>query len=272
MKLKLYLNKSLEKNAEMYFEKAKKLKKKLKGAREALEKSKKKLNLLLIKKEKQEKISLEKEKLKQIKTEKIKKTRKWYHKFHWFVSSEGFLCVGGRDATSNEILIKKQTQKNDLVFHTELAGSPFFVIKNPDNKKIGKNTMEEAAAATASFSRAWRQGISIADVYHITPEQVSKSAKSGEAMAKGSFVIYGKRTYYRAKLEMAVGITKEDIVMSGPVDAIKKNCVKHVLIIQGKHKKGAIAKKIKARIKAELDDIIAALPAGGCAIKKQLSF
>lgn len=265
MRLKLYLNKSLEKNAEIYFEKAKKLKKKLKGAREALEKSKKKLNLLLLKKEKEEERLFKKEK-KELEKIKTKKQKKWYQKFHWFISSDGFLCVGGRDATSNEILIKKHTDKNDLVFHTEIAGSPFFVIKNTENKDIGKNTIEETAIATASFSRAWRQGISFADVYYINPDQVSKKAKTGEYMGKGAFMIYGKRNYIRAKLEMAIGLTKDKIIMGGPINAIKKNCIKYVIIVQGKRKKGEIAKKIKAKIGGSLDEIIAALPSGGCGV------
>ena len=33
--------------------------------------------------------------------------KKPYMKFRWFISSDGFLCLGGRDATSNEIIIKK---------------------------------------------------------------------------------------------------------------------------------------------------------------------
>ena len=40
-----------------------------------------------------------------------KKSREWFEKFHWFYTSEGFLCIGGRDSTSNEIIIKKHTDK-----------------------------------------------------------------------------------------------------------------------------------------------------------------
>jgi len=47
--------------------------------------------------------------------------KEWYEKFRWFISSDDFLILGGRDATSNEIVIKKHTEKNDLVFHR-----PFF--------------------------------------------------------------------------------------------------------------------------------------------------
>ena len=45
------------------------------------------------------------------KTEKKNRKQEWYEKFHWFFSSEDFLCIGGKDATSNEIIIKKHTEK-----------------------------------------------------------------------------------------------------------------------------------------------------------------
>ena len=56
--------------------------------------------------------------------------------------------------------------------------------------------------------------------------------------------------------------------MGGPVEAVKKNCEKFVEIKQGRQKTSDIAKKIKKKINGELDEIIRALPAGGCEIKK----
>src|SRR3989338_6650919 len=116
--IELDLTKDVNANAAVYFEKAKKCRHKLKGAEEALAKSKEKLSQLLKKNSKE----LEKAE----KEVKIEREKKWYEKFRWFISSEGFLCIGGRDATSNEIIIKKHTEKNDIVFHTEAPGSPFF--------------------------------------------------------------------------------------------------------------------------------------------------
>ena len=65
----------------------------------------------------------------QVKRPNIEIKREWYEKFRWFISSEGFLVIGGRDATSNEIVIKKHADKNDLVFHTDIKGSPFHLSK-----------------------------------------------------------------------------------------------------------------------------------------------
>jgi predicted ribosome quality control (RQC) complex YloA/Tae2 family protein len=38
----------------------------------------------------------------------------WFEKFTWFVSSDGYLVLGGRDAQQNEILYKKYLRKGDV--------------------------------------------------------------------------------------------------------------------------------------------------------------
>ncbi|MBS3114837.1 DUF814 domain-containing protein [Candidatus Woesearchaeota archaeon] len=260
-KLVLDLTKSIDENAAVYFEKAKKIKRKIEGAEKALTDNIRKLKDLEAKKEK---IVLEKSK-----EEKFKERKKeWYEKFRWFISSEGFLVIGGRDATSNEIVIKKHTEPNDLVFHTDMAGSPFFVVKN-EGKTIGDKTKEETADATVTFSRAWKFGLQTSSVFYVNPEQVSKKTKAGEYMGKGAFMIYGKTNYISNKVNLAVGITKQQQIMSGPLDAIKRNCEKFVVLRQGDEKVSSIAKKINYKFggNLDLDEIIRALPAGGFKIK-----
>ena len=255
-KLTLDLTKTIDENAAVYFEKAKKIKKKVEGAEKALKDNLKKLKELETKKEK---IVLEKAAVSKSKERK----KEWYEKFRWFISSQGFLAVGGRDATSNEIVIKKHTESNDIVFHTDMAGSPFFVVKN-DSKNIDGKTKEEAADATCTFSRAWKLGLQTTSVFYVAPEQVSKKTKSGEYMGKGAFMVYGKTNYMDNKLNLAVGITKSRQIMAGPVDAVKANCEKYLVVIQGNEKASSVAKKIKYRLgnDSDLDEIIRALPSG----------
>jgi predicted ribosome quality control (RQC) complex YloA/Tae2 family protein len=40
----------------------------------------------------------------------------WFEKFIWFVSSDGYLVLGGRDAQQNEILYKKYLRKGDVSY------------------------------------------------------------------------------------------------------------------------------------------------------------
>jgi predicted ribosome quality control (RQC) complex YloA/Tae2 family protein len=260
-RLVLDLNKSIEENASNYFDKAKKIKKKIAGAEIALRRSREKLKELESKKEKFE---AEEQK----KSEAVHRKKEWYEKFRWFKSSDGFLIIGGRDATSNEIVIKKHTGPDDLVFHTDLAGSPFFVIKS-EGKKIPNSTIKEVADATCTFSRVWKLGLQSTDVFYVKPEQVSKKAKSGEYMSKGAFMIYGKTDYIDNKVNLAVGITKDKAVMAGPLESIKKNCKKFVDLKQGDEKVSSMAKKINYKLGKglDLDEIIRVLPAGNFKLK-----
>ncbi|MEK6937588.1 MAG: NFACT RNA binding domain-containing protein [Nanoarchaeota archaeon] len=260
MQIDIDLNQSVDENAGTYFDLAKKAKKKIEGAKRALEDTKKKLEEL----QKKEHQFMEEEQKRQAKKE-IKK--EWYEKFHWFFSSEDFLCIGGKDATSNEIIIKKHLEPTDLVFHTELPGSPFFLIK--EGQKCGEATKEEAAQATAVYSKSWKAMHTQGDVFYVLPEQVTKEAKSGEFIAKGAFMIYGKRNIMHPKVEMALGLV-EGKNIGGPVNSIKAKTSNYVVIIPGKEKKSDLAKKIKFKLKGgDLDDIVTFLPAGEGDIKKE---
>jgi len=259
MQIEIDFRKTIEENAAVYYEKGKKLKKKIKGMNETVARYTKELEKL----QKEEQSFVEEEEKKATKV----KTKKWYHKFRWFKTSDNFFIVGGRDATTNEIVIKKHTDPNDLVFHTDMAGSPFFVIK-VEKGKVSEQTLREVADATATFSKAWKLGLSAQDVFYVKPDQVSKTAKAGEYVPKGAFMIYGKTSYVENKINLAIGLTKNNEIMAGPVKAIKEHCENYLEIKQGREKPSTIAKLIKKKVGGELDDIIRALPGGTCAIKK----
>jgi predicted ribosome quality control (RQC) complex YloA/Tae2 family protein len=266
MKIEMDLEKNVESNAQKYFEMAKKLKKKLEGAKKAVEETSKKLE--------KEKHEVEVEEIKKEK-QKLEKERKkeWYEKFRWCLSSNDFLIIGGKDATSNEIVIKKHTDPHDLIYHTESPGSPFIVIKNPENKTIPEKTKHEAAIIAATYSRAWSLGMKRAEVFEVKPEQVTKETKSGEYISKGAFVIQGKKNLIDIDINLAIGffLDKENykVIMAGPVSAVLKNCTKHILLKQGNSKKGEISKMIMKTFELGTnDDIIAVLPSGEFAVNK----
>ncbi len=96
-----------------------------------------------------------------------RRKRKWFEKFRWFVSSEGFLVLAGKDASTNEVLVKKHMEDNDLYCHADVYGAPHVVIK--DGQKAGERTIFEACQFAVSMSRAWSQGLYSADAYWAYP-------------------------------------------------------------------------------------------------------
>jgi predicted ribosome quality control (RQC) complex YloA/Tae2 family protein len=238
------LHHSIQVNANQYYMRAKKAKKKLEGAEKALRETQAKIEEL------QEQIGLVKETIKP--SQKIRK-KEWYEKFRWFHSSDGFLVIGGRDATTNEILIKKHMEQQDIVFHADLHGAPFVLIK-AKGETPSERTIRETAQLAASYSRAWRETLSAVDVYWVTPEQVNKSPPSGQYLKKGAFMIHGSKNYVRGvPLRVAIGIKPEEgrmMVVGGPVEAIINQTNLYVEIVPGEQKSSELARQVR-RLLAE---------------------
>ena len=285
MRVSLDIRKNVIENANHYFDRAKSYKKKSLGAREAVAVHERKLADFQKKHEEHEKkqsINDEKSKKEKADKELLKQEQKWFHKFRWFMSSQGILVIGGRDATTNEIIIKKYTDNSDIVLHTDIAGSPFVVLKLNDEATDKSSTTDpeklersirEAAIFCATYSKAWKLGVSSIDVFHVKPEQVTKEAAQGEYMQKGSFMIYGKKNYVRSGVQLAVCITKYG-VMASPLSAAEANSVDGniVMVEQGSDKTSDVAKKIQRVIGGDLDELVKIVPAGGAKVGRVIKF
>ncbi|MBA2862057.1 ribosome rescue protein RqcH [Methanococcus maripaludis] len=265
------LRKNAFENADIVYQKSKKFKNKVHGVIEALKISEKKLAEL------KEKEKLDSEVLKE-KEENIKKKErkvlKWYEKLKWTVIG-GYLIVAGKDATTNEMLIKRYVEKNDIVFHTLMEGAPFTIIRTEGSEEIpDENILFEVAKFAASHSRAWKLGIGSADVYWVRPDQISKTAESGEFLKKGAFVIRGKRNFIRsAALELGIGMLEYDgklRITTAPESVTKETFKKWLLLKPGKLKKSDLVKELLkefGEFEVDDEDILRALPPGESEIK-----
>ncbi|MHA1951636.1 MAG: ribosome rescue protein RqcH, partial [Candidatus Thorarchaeota archaeon] len=205
---------SAQDNASLAYDKAKKSESKVEGANKQIEKTKEKLQKV--------EVSVAEPVTKKVQLKARKK--RWYEKFRWFISSEGFLVLGGRDVKSNENLAKRQMGANDVFLHAAMHGAPYTIIKVPDDPP-GSQTLEEAAQFAVTFSRAWQDGLSGGDAYWVNPEQVSFSPPSGEYLPSGAVMLRGTKNYIRKMpIELGVGVILEEehaIPMSGPPSAVE---------------------------------------------------
>ena len=70
------------------------------------------------------------------------------------------------------------------------AASTLIVTEGRD---VPEAAIDEAARFAVAYSKAFARGLGVADAYWVKPEQVKTAAKPGEFLAKGAFVIDGKK-------------------------------------------------------------------------------
>jgi predicted ribosome quality control (RQC) complex YloA/Tae2 family protein len=178
--------------------------------------------------------------------------KEWYERYRWFITSDGLLAIGGRDSSSNSVVIRKHLTEYDIVFHAEIYGSPFFIIKNSAAAGEISMSLQQVAQATVSFSRAWKDGLFSGDAYWVKADQIRKGAPTGQFLPKGSFVIEGKRNYIKGvEIKLAVGVMQMSnnnkfALVCGPIDAIKKRALIYSILLPGGIDPTNIAKKIKS--------------------------
>eukprot|EP00656_Telonema_subtile_P058592 TRINITY_DN9969_c0_g1_i3.p1 TRINITY_DN9969_c0_g1~~TRINITY_DN9969_c0_g1_i3.p1 ORF type:complete len:905 (-),score=302.40 TRINITY_DN9969_c0_g1_i3:78-2792(-) len=130
----------------------------------------------------------------------------WFEKFLWFVSSEGYLVIAGHDAQQNEMVVKRHLEPSDVYVHGDLHGAASCVIKNPSGEPIPPVTLEQAGQMAICRSAAWSSKV-VTSAWWVYPEQVSKTAPSGEYLTTGSFMIRGKKNYLPpSRLELGFGL------------------------------------------------------------------
>ncbi len=257
-------NLEIPENTEKYYNKGKKAKRKIKGVNIAIERTKKDVERMRNKRE----LALERV---QVPQKRVHRELKWFEKLRWFLSSDGFLVIGGRDAGTNELVVKRYLDNQDIYLHSDIHGAPSVVIKKGEAESIPESTIQEAGSLAASFSSAWTKGYASQDVYWVHPDQVSKTPQSGEFVARGAFIIRGSRNYLRGiPLKIAVGLVdyEGERIMAGPVESVSKHTDNYVVLKPGFTKKEEIARAVKRKIDPEqnitLEDVIRVLPSGKC--------
>uniref|UniRef100_A0A672PVD6 Nuclear export mediator factor n=1 Tax=Sinocyclocheilus grahami TaxID=75366 RepID=A0A672PVD6_SINGR len=138
-----------------------------------------------------------KQTLKEVQTvTSIQKARKvyWFEKFLWFVSSENYLIIAGRDQQQNEMIVKRYLRAGDVYVHADLHGATSCVIKNPSGEAVPPRTLTEAGTMAVCYSAAWDAKV-VTSAWWVHHHQVSKTAPTGEYLTTGSFMIRGKKNF-----------------------------------------------------------------------------
>ena len=239
-------NKSLEANASSYFDKSKEMDRKAERTKEVIASK-----------------PVSKPKKKIIKNKNIE----WFERFRWFITTEGEIAVAGKDARTNEQVVKKYLKANDRYAHADIHGAPSVVVKNVNGSQPSEKSMLEACIFSLSYSKAWGARVSGGHSYWVDNDKVSKTPNTGEFLAKGAFVIRGKRNWNRnLELNVAVGLINYEgnlKFMGGPISAVEIHCDKYVIFRPGFTERKVVIRKLSEAFSAESTDIEKLLPSGG---------
>lgn len=124
----------------------------------------------------------------------------WFEKFYWFISSENYLVVAGKDAQQNELLVNRYLGPADVYVHADLHGASSVIVKNHKRQgaathtEIPRMTLEQAGTFAMCRSSAWEAKV-VTSAWWVRASQVSKTAPSGTYLPTGSFMIRGKKNF-----------------------------------------------------------------------------
>ena len=110
----------------------------------------------------------------------------WFERFRWFITTDGEIAVGGKDARSNEQVVKKYLKNNDRYAHADIHGAPSIVVKNINGTQPSEQSMLEACNFSLSYSKAWGARVSGGHSFWVENDKVSKTPNTGEFLAKGA--------------------------------------------------------------------------------------
>lgn len=181
----------------------------------------------------------------------------WYERYHWIICDDGTLIIGGRDRHQNDAIVKKYLGEEDVFVHADIRGAPAVIIKCKG--RPSESSLREAAILAASYSKAWRERIGSVDVFWVYGRQVSKSPPPGEYLAKGSFMIYGRKNYLRnveLKLALGVEVFEEGYVriIVGSEDNVSKKTKYYFLLSPGETSKEELANRIKKILSERVEE------------------
>ncbi|MHC1680961.1 MAG: ribosome rescue protein RqcH [Methanomassiliicoccales archaeon] len=249
----------IDENANRLYSQSKELREKAAGAKEALEETRKAMG----------KREVKGAKAAQEARDRMAPTKRfWFETYKWFITSNGRLVLGGRDAKSNDQVVKKHLGDRERYAHADSHGAPSIVLK--EGADATAEEMREVCQFALCHSKAWNAGAAEGSAYWVLPDQVSKRPEAGEFAPRGAFIIRGKRNYeHHLLLEMVIAevlVEGARKITCAPRESISSE--KMVVIIPGKKPRGKTAAMLAKAFGVPEEEISRIIPPGDLEIKE----
>jgi predicted ribosome quality control (RQC) complex YloA/Tae2 family protein len=199
---------------------------------------------------------------------------RWFEKYRWFLTSERVVVIAGRDAPSNDTIVRRHLKPGDFYLHADLHGASSVIVKKPEEvATVTEVTLREAGQWAVAYSKAWRAGLASATAFWVNPDQVSKSAASGEFVPRGAWVIHGTKNFLGdLPLELALGTIsyeKEERWTCAPPSAVRALGAVRVLLTPGEERERAAREvELASELGVSRTLLQSLLPAGGITLRR----
>ena len=249
----------IDENANRLYSQSKELREKAAGAKGALEETQK----AMVKRE------AKGAKAAQEARDRMQPTKRfWFETYKWFITSNGRLVLGGRDAKSNDQVVKKHLGDRERYAHADSHGAPSIVLKEGADATVEE--MREVCQFALCHSKAWNAGAAEGTAYWVLPDQVSKRPEAGEFAPRGAFIIRGKRNYeHHLPLEMVIAevlVDNSRKITCAPRESVSSE--KMVVIIPGKMPRGKTSAMLAKAFGVPEEEISRIIPPGDLEIKE----
>lgn len=120
-----------------------------------------------------------------------------FEKFYWFVSTEGYLVLAGRDNMQNQMLFRRYFQPKDILVTADIEGASIVIIKNKPGSKdeIPPSTISQAGAfAAATSQKAWDNKMD-SRTWYGRFEDIDKITKDGKLVPIDNIEVRGGRNH-----------------------------------------------------------------------------
>lgn len=186
-----------------------------------------------------------------------KRKRYWFETFHFTLTRNGFLTVGGKDASQNELLVRRYLDPHDIFMHADIHGAPAVVVKTKGNTPSEDDLYDSAVIAVA-YSKGWKAGIGSIRVFYVTSDQVSLSPPTGEYLAKGGIMVYGRKNYLRpvpVRIWLGIGLDNDGIprIIQGSREVVERYSLVFASLIPGEEKRLDVARELKQKFSQMVD-------------------
>lgn len=131
----------------------------------------------------------------------------WFEKYFWFTTSDGYLCLSGRDELQTDMIYYRHFSDADYFVSSDLEGAAKVFILNPyKTQNVSPSALFQAGIFALLTSTAWNAKVS-SSAWWMAGSDVSKRDFDGSFLEAGSLNYKAKKNYMPpAQMVMGFGL------------------------------------------------------------------